>query len=67
MTTIGYGDITPQSLIEKKFVTLITVLSCGMFAYSINSIGRTFYSQIKEIFLERCSKKVTNLEQTWIV
>lgn len=64
MTTIGYGDITPQNLKEKIFVTGITVISCGMFAYSINNIGRTFYSQLKEIFLERCLKKVTNLEQT---
>lgn len=37
MITVGYGDITPKSSIEKLYVTFITILSCGVFAYSVNT------------------------------
>jgi len=40
MITIGYGDITPITTIERIFVILITLLSCGVFAYSLNQIGK---------------------------
>ncbi|KAL4452990.1 hypothetical protein ABPG73_011071 [Tetrahymena malaccensis] len=40
MITLGYGDITPQNTTERAFVILITMISCGTFAYSINIIGQ---------------------------
>lgn len=39
MLTVGYGDITPQNTTERVFSIMIMVLSCGVFAYSINSVG----------------------------
>ena len=39
MNTVGYGDITPQNPIEVLFSTVFIYLACGMFAYSLNSIG----------------------------
>jgi voltage-gated potassium channel Kch len=36
MITIGYGDITPITTLERIFVILITLISCGVFAYSLN-------------------------------
>ncbi|KRX05690.1 Cyclic nucleotide-binding protein [Pseudocohnilembus persalinus] len=39
MITVGYGDITPVNTIERIFVIVITLISCGIFGYSLNSIG----------------------------
>ena len=40
MITLGYGDITPQTVVEKVTVIGITMFSCGVFAYALNSIGQ---------------------------
>ena len=39
MTTIGYGDISAQSDLEKCALSFAAFLSCGIFGYTINSIG----------------------------
>ena len=39
MTTIGYGDVTPQNLIERVYLIFVAIVSCCTFGYSINSIG----------------------------
>jgi len=39
MVTVGYGDIVPTNTIERGFVVVITLISCGVFAYTVNSIG----------------------------
>ena len=39
MITVGYGDITPKNNIELLFANLTMFLACGVFAFSINSIG----------------------------
>lgn len=39
MITVGYGDITPITIFEKIYVVLVTLVGCGLFAYSVNSIG----------------------------
>jgi len=43
MITIGYGDIYPVTIYERGFVILITLISCGVFAYSVNQIGKNHY------------------------
>ncbi|CAK64001.1 unnamed protein product (macronuclear) [Paramecium tetraurelia] len=40
MTTIGYGDVTPQNLMEKVYLIFVAIVSCCTFGYSINSIGQ---------------------------
>jgi hypothetical protein len=39
MNTVGYGDIVPVNNIERVFVIAVTLVSCGVFAFSVNSIG----------------------------
>ncbi len=39
MITLGYGDICPISVTEKVSVICITMFSCGVFGYALNSIG----------------------------
>ena len=39
MNTVGYGDITPHNPLEILFVIVFIFVACGIFAYSLNSIG----------------------------
>ena len=39
MITVGYGDVTPKNNIELFFSIITMFLACGVFAFSINSIG----------------------------
>lgn len=39
MVTVGYGDITPENVIEALSCTLIMFVSCGVFAFSLNKVG----------------------------
>ena len=39
MVTVGYGDITPKTIYETAFVILAMIVSCGIFAYTFNSVG----------------------------
>jgi len=39
MVTVGYGDITPNSDLEKGISILLMFLSCGVFGYTMNKIG----------------------------
>ncbi|CAD8124933.1 unnamed protein product [Paramecium sonneborni] len=40
MVTVGYGDITPQNYLEMILCIFIMFLSCGVYAYSLNTIGQ---------------------------
>jgi hypothetical protein len=42
MITVGFGDICPTNPNEKIYVIILTVLSCGVFAYAVNTIGNIF-------------------------
>lgn len=39
MNTVGFGDVTPQNPLEVFFVIVFIFVACGIFAYSLNSIG----------------------------
>lgn len=43
MATVGYGDITPQTIPEVCYVIFITLFSGAVFAYSINTLGSIFH------------------------
>ncbi|MCB1191555.1 MAG: cyclic nucleotide-binding domain-containing protein [Leptospiraceae bacterium] len=38
-TTIGYGDITPQSDIERIYVTMVMILGAGIYGYTIGNVA----------------------------
>ena len=40
--TVGYGDITPISIQEKILTMIFILISCAMYAYTINTIGFLF-------------------------
>lgn len=42
MITVGYGDMVPRTDLEREVVVLLTLVSCGMFAYTVNQIGSIF-------------------------
>ncbi len=39
MITVGYGDITPKNDIEMICANSTMFMACGVFAFSVNSIG----------------------------
>lgn len=39
VTTVGYGDIYPISDSEKIFAMFNMVVSCGVFAFIVGSVG----------------------------
>jgi len=39
MVTVGFGDIVPLTEVEKIVCIIFMIFSCGVFAYSMNTIG----------------------------
>eukprot|EP00360_Condylostoma_magnum_P000556 CAMPEP_0168315038 /NCGR_PEP_ID=MMETSP0210-20121227/9962_1 /TAXON_ID=40633 /ORGANISM="Condylostoma magnum, Strain COL2" /LENGTH=44 /DNA_ID= /DNA_START= /DNA_END= /DNA_ORIENTATION= len=39
MTTVGYGDIVPFTVNEKVYAMFSMIVACGVFAYTVGSIG----------------------------
>lgn len=39
MVTVGYGDISPVTKIEKIATIGLTMVSCGIFAFAVSTIG----------------------------
>lgn len=40
MVTVGYGDISPNTKVEKIIIIFISLTSCGIFAFAVSSIGQ---------------------------
>ena len=39
MVTVGYGDLTGTNDLEVLITNITMYITCGVFAFSINSIG----------------------------
>ena len=39
MVTVGYGDITPVTTVERVITMANMLVAAGMYAYIINEIG----------------------------
>jgi len=39
MATVGYGDYSPKTHLERLIALIMVFICCGMFGYTINSIG----------------------------
>jgi hypothetical protein len=48
MITVGYGDIVAFTIQERIFFCFVMILSCGVFAYSLNNIGSIFQEMYAE-------------------
>ena len=48
MTTVGYGDIVPFTINEKVYATASMIVACGVFAYTVSSIGTLVSKQNAE-------------------
>ncbi|KAL4510497.1 hypothetical protein ABPG72_004651 [Tetrahymena utriculariae] len=60
MVTVGYGDISPQTDIERLF-SIFTVLSaCCVFAYSISEVGSIFEQMNKATKKQKVNMFVIN-------
>lgn len=44
MVTVGYGDISPTTPLEKIYAIFCMLLACGIFGYIMNRIGSIFSS-----------------------
>ncbi|CAK74825.1 unnamed protein product (macronuclear) [Paramecium tetraurelia] len=57
--TVGYGDIVPQTTIERLFVIIVAMVLCGVFGYIISTIGEIIKTlEERKAFLKRSLKKV---------
>ena len=48
MITVGYGDIIAVTDVERLFAIIVMLMSCGVFAYSLNSMGSIFQEMYKK-------------------
>ena len=55
MSAVGYGELTPATFNEQCWVLFMMMTSCGLFAYTINSIGNIVsrFNQIVTTYRER--------------
>lgn len=61
MTTVGYGDILPENTMEYFVCILIMLISCGFFAYSLNTITHMLSDLNKsKVEYKRQSEFLTN-------
>ncbi|CAD8065047.1 unnamed protein product [Paramecium primaurelia] len=57
--TVGYGDIVPQTTIERLFVIIVAMVLCGVFGYIISTIGEIIKTlEERKALLKRSMKKV---------
>ncbi|KAL4488462.1 hypothetical protein ABPG72_013030 [Tetrahymena utriculariae] len=58
MTTIGFGDITPQNDAEKLFVSFMSMFASGIFGYTLNFIGSILmdFKKQKEQFQQKLAE-----------
>lgn len=56
MITVGYGDLIPVNEVEKTICIIVMIFSCGIFAYSMSTIGTIIQS-----FNEDQVKKTLNM------
>lgn len=39
MTTVGYGDISPYTTLERSFGIIFLLIATGVFSFTLNTIG----------------------------
>ena len=69
LTTIGYGDVYPVTLVGKFLGAIIAILGIGMFALPAGIIASGFAEEIqkrrgKTIICPHCGKDINELPET---
>jgi hyperpolarization activated cyclic nucleotide-gated potassium channel 2 len=59
MITVGYGDISPQTPLERTFGIFFLLVACGVFSFTLNTIGNALQTidQKKQTY----RKRITNI------
>ncbi|PXF49953.1 Potassium channel AKT2/3 [Gracilariopsis chorda] len=52
ITTIGYGDVTPENTVERTYTTVIMFLGAACFAYVISQIRMYFHRANRSLELQ---------------
>ena len=55
MAAVGYGEIVPKTETERVVCLIMMMFSCGIFAYTVNSIGNIVsrFNRIATSFREK--------------
>ncbi|CAD8183738.1 unnamed protein product [Paramecium octaurelia] len=58
MITVGYGDLSPQTPLERFFGVFFLLIACGVFSFTMNTIGNTMQqlSQKKDQYQRRIAE-----------
>ncbi|KAL4495579.1 hypothetical protein ABPG72_014048 [Tetrahymena utriculariae] len=48
MTTVGFGDIHPYNYLEKVYVSIVTIISSGIFGYTLSVIGGIMHEKFQK-------------------
>ena len=59
MITVGYGDISPQTPLERTFGIFFLLVACGVFSFTMNSIGNAL--QTIDAKKQSYRKRITNI------
>ena len=59
ITTIGYGDITPHTILGKIFTVFFALSSIGIFLFAINSLMSTYMHR----YMEKTYKDISIIER----
>lgn len=60
MITVGYGDITPVSNLEKILCIFTMMISCGVFGYTLNFVGTIIQNLTQESKKIKQNLKIIN-------
>jgi hypothetical protein len=55
MSSVGYGDIYPQTTSERLTALPLIIMSSGVFSFILNKIGNSVsnYNQVQNLFREK--------------
>ncbi|MFH1823548.1 MAG: potassium channel family protein [archaeon] len=64
MTTVGYGDFVPTTAPTKIFTVFYSILTIGVFLYSLGVVGEEIFKKRAENILTMFNKKQKRNPQT---
>jgi voltage-gated potassium channel len=60
LTTVGYGDVTPVTLLGKVAAAAVSIMGIGLFALPAGILGSAFVEQLRgRVVCPHCGKEVS--------